>query len=112
MNDAASQEPLIELLYFDGCPNHNQLLPHVQHLLTELGIGAEIQLVNVADDADAQRLKFLGSPTLRVNGHDVDPAADGRTQYALQCRLYRTEAGLTGNPPDAWIKRALMQPGP
>ena len=112
MDNDASYEPLIELLYFDGCPNHEQLHPHVQHLLADLGIDADIHLVNVSDDADAQRFKFLGSPSLRVNGRDVDPTADTRSYYALQCRLYRTEAGLAGTPPDEWIKRALVQPGP
>lgn len=112
MDTNASHEPLIELLYFDGCPNHEQFYPHVQHLLADLGIQADVHLVNVSDDADAQRLEFLGSPSLRINGHDVDPTADTRNHYALQCRLYRTEAGLAGTPPDEWVKRALVQPGP
>lgn len=50
-------------------------------------------------------MRFLGSPTLRVNGHDVDPASgrDTKDAYALQCRLYATPTGTTEAPPGQWI---------
>jgi hypothetical protein len=44
----------------------------------ELGLTPEIRLVNVSDAADAERLRFLGSPTIRVDGRDVEPGADER----------------------------------
>ena len=101
--------PLVELLYFDGCPNHLQFLPHLLDLLDAAGVRATVHQINVTDEAHAQRLRFLGSPTLRINGTDVEPAAEARTHYALQCRLYRTEAGLAGTPPDDWITMALAR---
>jgi hypothetical protein len=52
-------------------------------------------------------MRFLGSPTIRVNGRDVEPGADDRETFVLACRVYRTEAGISGQPLDAWIRAAL-----
>src|SRR4051812_33518830 len=51
---------------------------------------------------------LLGSPTLRVDGVDTEPGARDRTDYGVKCRLYRTEEGLRGAPPDAWVLDALQ----
>jgi len=107
VEDDRAEPAVIELLYFDGCPNHSAFLPHLQRLLIGHGIDSPVRLVNVTNDQDAQRLRFLGSPSLRVNGQDIEPGADERNGYALQCRIYTTSAGLTGTPPDAWILSAL-----
>ena len=97
----------IEILYFDGCPNHEQLLEHLPGLLKRAGIDAEITLHNVRDAEHAQRERFLGSPTIRVGGRDIDPGAKYRTDYGLKCRIYQTAEGLTGLPPDERILDAL-----
>lgn len=97
----------IEVLYFDDCPNHEQLLEHLPRLLEREGIDAEIALHRVPDAEHAQRERFLGSPTIRVHGLDVDPGAAHRSDYGLKCRLYPTPAGLRGLPPDQWILDAL-----
>jgi hypothetical protein len=101
----------IELLYFDGCPNHEALLPHLKRLLHAAEIPAEITLRNVPDDAAAQRERFLGSPTVRIDGRDVEPGAEERQDYGLKCRLYRTNAGLRGAPLHEWIIDAINRPG-
>lgn len=103
-----SPTPMIELLYFDGCPNHEQFLPHLRGLLAESGIAAPITLILVDTHEEAVHHRFLGSPTLRINGNDVDPAIAGRDTYGLQCRLYSTAAGFAGAPPDQWILDALI----
>ena len=72
----------IEVLYFDGCPSYEALVPHLQQLLSERGVAADVALRRVDSDADAQRLRFLGSPTVRVDGRDVEPGADARTTLA------------------------------
>jgi hypothetical protein len=97
----------IEVLYFDGCPNHERLLEQLPRLLERAGIDAEVVLREVPDAEHAQRERFLGSPTIRVDGRDVDPAAADRDDYGLKCRIYQTPAGLTGLPPDEWIVDAL-----
>jgi len=97
----------LELLYFDGCPNHETLLPRLRELLAGEGISSEIDLRRITDDEAAQRERFLGSPSVRVNGRDVEPDAERRTDYGMKCRLYRTPTGLSGEPEEEWLRAAL-----
>jgi hypothetical protein len=101
--------PLVEILYFDGCPNHHPAIALVERVSRELGITPDVQLVHVPDEPAAQRLRFLGSPTIRVGGVDVDPEAAERDEYALSCRLFRTEAGFRGQPDESWVREALLR---
>ena len=78
----------IEVLDFDGCPNYEALLPRLHKILERTGVSAEIDLRRIASDDAAQRERFLGSPTVRINGRDVEPEAERRTDYGLKCRLY------------------------
>jgi hypothetical protein len=103
----ATLRPVIEILYFDGCPNHDQARAMVERVSRELGVEPELRLVNVADEQEAQRLRFLGSPTIRVGGRDIDPNAGERDEYVLSCRVYRTEAGFSGQPDERWLREAL-----
>ena len=99
----------LEVLYFDGCPNHEALLARLRELLVSTGVAAEIELVQVEDAEAADRERFLGSPTIRIDGHDVEPGADQRTDYGLKCRLFATPAGLRGLPAEEWIQAALQR---
>ena len=97
----------IELLYFAGCPSHEAFLPRLQELLARAGVEEPVQQRRVESDAAAQSERFLGSPTLRIDGVDIDPGAAGRGDYALKCRLYPTTQGLRGAPPDDWVLDAV-----
>lgn len=97
----------LEVLYFDGCPNHEALLPRLHELVAEAGIEAEVELRRVEDLETAGRERFLGSPTLRVNGRDVDPSAVGRADFGLKCRLYAGPDGMRGTPADELIRAAI-----
>lgn len=97
----------VELLYFDGCPNHETLLPRLRELLAQAGVDTEVELRRVEDLEAAERERFLGSPTLRINGDDVDTTAGTRDDYGLKCRLFATRDGLRGTPADDWILAAL-----
>jgi len=97
----------VEVLYFDGCPNHHALVPRLRALLAQAGHGDVVSLRRVETAEDAEHARFLGSPTVRVDGRDVDPTAAERDDYGLKCRLYATDDGLRGMPPDAWILDAL-----
>jgi len=99
----------IEVLYFDGCPSHEAFLPRLRELLAQAGVDVPIAERRVESDADAQRERFLGSPTLRVDGVDVDPDAGERSDYGLKCRLYRTDEGLSGAPRDEWVLGAVQR---
>jgi hypothetical protein len=97
----------IELLYFDGCPNHEALLPRLREIVGDLGVAAEVDLRRIGGDDAAQRERFLGSPTVRVDGHDVEPGAERRVDFGMKCRLYRAATGLSGQPADEWLVTAL-----
>ena len=97
----------VEVLYFDGCPSHETVLPRVRELLARAGVATDVELRRVESVEAAERERFLGSPTIRVNGRDIDPTAEQRTDYGLKCRLYATGDGLRGVPPDAWIADAI-----
>jgi hypothetical protein len=102
---------VVEILYFDGCPNHEETCALVEALAAELGLKPRIELVRVPDAEAATRLRFLGSPTVRIDGQDVEPDADRRREFALCCRVYRTPSGLRGQPNPDWIRGALERSG-
>jgi hypothetical protein len=98
----------VEILYFDGCPSFQALLPRVREIVAEHGGDPDditLRAVETLDAAEAAR--FLGSPSVRVDGRDVDPTADQRDDFGLKCRIYRSEEGQAPVPPDGWIRAAL-----
>ena len=97
----------IELLYFDGCPNHEAFMPQLRTLLDGAGVDEEVHLVRVESEDEAQAAGFLGSPSLRLDGRDVEPGAAERSDFGLTCRLYQTPVGLSGTPPHELVLAAL-----
>jgi hypothetical protein len=93
----------VELLYFDGCPSYERLLPRLQGLVDENAPGTRIELRRVESPAAAERERFLGSPTVRVDGEDVEPSASTRCDFGLKCRLYRGAGGQSPLPAEEWI---------
>jgi hypothetical protein len=73
-------------------------------------IDAELIEREVITDEMAVERRFLGSPTVRINGVDIDPNLSDRDVYGLSCRLYQTPSGLVGAPPHEWIVGALQRP--
>jgi hypothetical protein len=99
----------IEILYFDGCPNHGPALQRVQELLREESMSAEISQILVCDPALAREIGFLGSPSVRVNGLDVEPAARAAREYGMMCRTYVIDGDREGLPSREMIRRALHE---
>lgn len=93
----------VDVLFFDGCPHTDATVERVRHIARELAVDIELRLADVRDSEEAVRLRFLGSPTVRVDGVDIDPAAKGRTDFAMACRTYDGH----GVPPDHLIAAAL-----
>ncbi len=103
-----SRAPLIEILTFQGCPNGPAAVDLVRRIVTETGVEATITVVDVPNAAVAAETRFLGSPTIRVDGHDVEPVTDRREDYGLACRVYRTATGLHGQPEERWVRDAIL----
>jgi Alkylmercury lyase len=102
----------VELLYFDGCPSYEALLPRLRSLLAEAGVPDDVELRRVETEEEAVAERFLGSPTLRVDGVDVEPGAGTRDDFGLKCRLFFGPAGLVGVPDEAWIRAGIVRDGP
>jgi hypothetical protein len=101
----------VEILYFDGCPSYREAQATLEKVLIQGDVGAEVRLVAVNTDEEARRLRFPGSPTLRVDGEDLFPVpvANARAAYALGCRMYATPEGLKGSPTAKMVRAALAE---
>jgi hypothetical protein len=89
----------LEPLYFKGCPGCRKAELALRTSLSELGTPEGIEMVAVNTDEEAERLRFPGSPTIRVEGRDLFPEGIGpRPSWHLGCRVYRTPAGLKDHP--------------
>ena len=98
----------VELLYFEGCPNWQRTLATVERLIEELAVEAQLVTVRVEDAEDAERRRFLGSPSGQVEGRDVEPGADERGEFVFACRIYRSDGELSGEPDQRWLREALL----
>jgi len=98
----------VEFLYFDGCPTYLEAERALREVLAEEGMAADVSLVAVNTDEEARRLRFPGSPTIRVEGRDLFPGgAPDRSVWALGCRIYPTPRGPKGAPTPEMLRVAL-----
>jgi hypothetical protein len=90
----------VELLWWDGCPSHPEALEQLRGVLSDEGLDPDsVELVEIASDEQARRERFFGSPTIRIDGEDVIPPAEG-DPVGLSCRLYRLRDGRPSPTPD------------
>ena len=102
----------IEVLYFAGCPNSAPTISLVREVVRESGVEAEVAEVaevEVLSAEQAQSLGFLGSPTVRVDGLDVEPEARAATQFGFGCRTYVDAGRRTGTPTAAMLRSAIEE---
>lgn len=78
----------IEILYFKDCPHYAPAADLVRDVVDDLGLHATIAEIEVGGVDEASDHGFLGSPSIRVNGVDVDPSVRGRTDCSYSCRRY------------------------
>lgn len=97
----------VELLWFQECPSHEAAQAMIREVLASEGITAEVTRVEVPDEATGIRVCFPGSPTIRINGVDVEPEWEPCDDCTPRCRVYVTPDGLRGLPPRAWIVDAV-----
>lgn len=99
----------VELLWFAGCPNHVAALEMLRSVVQEAGVDARIESIHVDDDDAAMRLRFPGSPTIRVDGVDVEPGFEPAGAFGKACRVYMTAEGMRGLPERQWVMSALQR---
>jgi len=100
---------LVEILSFQGCPNADLTQERVCHALEAEALAAEISEIEVATPEEAQRLRFLGSPSVRIDGIDVEPEAVARNAFGLMCRTYRQGDSVEGTPAVSLIRAAIRR---
>ena len=98
----------VEILAREDCPNRGMALVVVERVVDETGVPAEIEEIEVASDEDAEEHRALGSPTVLVDGRDVDPAPL-YSDFSADDRIYRTSRGPSGWPEAEWIRDALLR---
>jgi hypothetical protein len=101
-------QPRIQLLWWPGCPSYERALSDLRAAAAELGLNADaVDVVRIDTEAEAAREGFPGSPTIRVDGDDLLPPADG-APTGLTCRVYRLRDGRASPTPDpADLRKAL-----
>jgi hypothetical protein len=99
----------ITFLYYEDCPSHDVALDRLRQVTDEEGLDAEVEIIKVETEEQAHRLRFIGSPTIRIDGQDIDPPPPD-AQYALTCRAYHLEDGRISPLPSLdMIRRALQR---
>jgi hypothetical protein len=107
----AARPLVVELLWSAGCPNREATRRVLQEVLAEHVPRVDILEIDATDPQVAAAVGFPGSPTIRVNGVDVDASFEDPGDYTPRCRLYRTGDGYQGVPPREWIVDAVRLRG-
>jgi len=98
----------IQFQYTEDCPSHEAALKRLNQVLGEEGVRTKVHVVKVDTDAQARALNFVGSPTILINGVDIDPPPSDAVA-ALSCRAYRLEDGRISPLPSAKMMRRALQ---
>ena len=101
--------PRVEFLWWEGCPSHPRALAELREAMSDAGLDPDaVDVRHVATEDDARREGFAGSPTIRIDGRDLQPSRDDEP-VGLTCRVYRLRDGRVSPTPDpADVRDALM----
>ena len=89
----------VELLWWEGCPSTERALEDLRAAMRDTGLApAAVQVREVRSEEEAEREGFPGSPTIRIDGEDLQPPED--EPAGLTCRLYRLRDGRPSPTPD------------
>ena len=99
----------VSFLYCEDCPSYDLALERLREVMDEEDLPGEVEVVKVETEEQARESRFVGSPTIRVDGKDIDPPSNPR--YALTCRAYRlADNRISPLPSKDMIRRALRAP--
>lgn len=98
----------VELLFWEGCPSHARALSELRAAMAELSLDPDELVVREIDTENAAQVeRFVGSPTIRIDGVDIQPP--GEEPVGLTCRVYRLRDGRISPTPDpADVRDALL----
>lgn len=102
----------IEFLYFKSCPNHEKALDLLQKVMKDEGVQAPVKIIDVTSEEMAKQVRFMGSPSIRINGRDIDGFDSNLSDplnYGRKCRIYQDGGKLSGLPPEDKIRKAVRE---
>ena len=100
----------VQLLYMDDCPSFEKAEEMIKRVLDEFDVkDTKIDRIRVGSFAEAEDLKFLGSPSIRINGKDIEPDTHRRTEYEMAPRSYRVKGSMQDLPDIKWLKAAVKK---
>jgi hypothetical protein len=97
----------IELFYFDGCPGYKTARKYIDEALNEKGLKVPVAMVKITGDEDAARYRFLGSPSIRIDGRDIESGTEKIKVFSLRCRLYLEDDNVLEWPGRKLIRQAI-----
>jgi len=97
----------VTFIWFDECANYRAARRLLQEVMEERGVKDVVEEVNATSHQVAEQYRFPGSPTIRIDGEDIEPGFVDPGDYTPRCRLYATPSGLGGLPERRWIEDAL-----
>jgi hypothetical protein len=101
------EAPRIELLWWRECPSWNRALAELREEMRALGLDPDsVEVREVATEEDAERERFVGSPTIRIDGRDIQPTHE---PAGLTCRVYRLRDGRISPLPDRAEVRVALE---
>lgn len=98
----------VEILARADCEARGMAIAVVERAVYDTGVPTQIDVVEVSSLAQARKRRLFGSPTVLVDGRDVDPGASPG-EFSLEDRVYRTDRGLAGWPDARWVREALLR---
>jgi hypothetical protein len=98
-----------EVLYIEGCPNHQLAVDNLRLVAEQQHCSVDIVQIEVHTAEEARQLAFLGSPSIRIDGIDIEPGARNASAFGLGCRSYLTPEGRRGSPSIAMIREGLVE---
>ena len=99
----------IEVLYFAGCPNHLPAMEIVRETLSSLDRQGEIHQTEIRTQAEAETMRFVGSPSIRIDGADIEPLARVAKTFGLSCRTYLHGSQRGGLPSREQLRMAIEE---
>ena len=99
---------VIRVMTFEGCPNCEATKVLIEETVKELRVQADIEAIQVGNKEEAELYGFLGSPTIQVDGQEIEAGRRGE-KASFSCRVYRTPNGTSGVPPKNLLRDAIRE---
>ena len=98
---------IVEVLIFEGCPHGRSAVSLARKVVERSCPTAEVRVLYVEDADTAARMKFLGSPSIRVDGLDIEEARRDEQSLSYSCRVCRIDGVSAGVPSEEMLRRAM-----